>query len=553
MADAGHDMTDALLKETERKVKREYERAYRETQRKLKAYWKDIEGQAAKQRELLNAGKISQKDYDDWMLRHAAMGKRWEDMRDNLAQDYYNYNQIARSIVKGYQPEVYALNHNYATYQVEHSGGIDTAYTLYDKQTVERLIREDQVLMPDPSPRKKAQIARNKAMQWNKQALQSALTQGILQGESIPEIADRIARTVSVRNYNDSVRYARTMFTSAENAGRYDGYRRADKMGIDLTIEWCATLDHRTRHDHRMMHGQRTTVDEPFMTPDGYTIYYPADCTGESNAPQKEIWNCRCTLLAWVKGFERDTVKSSPKMGEMSFEEWQNEHAPKGKDDLVLTLGRQYSMSDLTIREEKSYNFSDGTSGGVRKTGKATIYTTPDGIEFVYPKGYNKKHQTLTPEQLLAAYNRVPEEIRSRGQTQIIVQDVYNPMDSYWRKTYKGFTHSYMIGGKDINIWRHDYAHDDAYLTEALAHEMAHWIDWQGTYPVGPRFSGGSEWADAMAKDLALSGVKSPTKYGANAPVEDFAESFAQLTNDIIGFKERFPNRYKIIAEMLKK
>lgn len=329
MADAGHDMTDALLKETERKVKREYERAYRETQRKLKAYWKDIEGQAAKQRELLNAGKISQKDYDDWMLRHAAMGKRWEDMRDNLAQDYYNYNQVARSIVKGYQPEVYALNHNYATYQVEHSGGIDTAYTLYDKQTVERLIREDQVLMPDPSPRKKAQIARNKAMQWNKQALQSALTQGILQGESIPDIADRIARTVSVRNYNDSVRYARTMFTSAENAGRYDGYRRADKMGIDLTIEWSATLDGRTRHDHRMMHGQRRNVDEPFETPDGYKIYYPADCTGESNAPQSEIWNCRCTLLAWVKGFERDTVKSSPKMGEMSFEEWQHEKEPK--------------------------------------------------------------------------------------------------------------------------------------------------------------------------------------------------------------------------------
>lgn len=94
-------------------------------------------------------------------------------------------------------------------------------------------------------------------------------------------------------------------------------------MGIELTIEWVATLDNRTRHDHRLMHGQRTTVDEPFHTPDGYTIYYPADCTEESDAPQSEIWNCRCTLRPMVKGFERDTVKESPKMGDMTFEEWQ--------------------------------------------------------------------------------------------------------------------------------------------------------------------------------------------------------------------------------------
>ena len=327
--DKGHEMTDALIKECEKRVKKEYEQAYRETQRKLRQYWKDIEGQAAKKREQWQAGEISEKDYTDWLRRKAGMGKRWEDMRDNLAQDYYSYNQIARSIVKGYQPDAYALNHNFATYQIEHDGGIDTFYSLYDRQTVERLIREDQILMPEPSEQKKREIARNKDMQWNHQQLQSALTQGILQGETIPQLADRIANTVSVRNYNSSVRYARTMMTSAQNAGRYDGYRRAKRMGIDLTIEWSATLDGRTRHDHRMMHGQRREVDEPFETPDGFTILYPADCTGESDVPQQEIWNCRCTLLAWVKGFEGETVKSSPKMGNMSFEEWQNAKAPK--------------------------------------------------------------------------------------------------------------------------------------------------------------------------------------------------------------------------------
>ena len=329
MADIGHERTDKLIKETEKKVAREYARAQKEVQRKLERYFARVQAEAEEKRQQYEAGEISLKDYKDWILRKTAMGKRWEDLRDNLAEDYHNANQIAKSIVKGYQADVYALNHNYATYQIEHDGGIDSFYTLYDKATVERLIRDDQILMPPPGPKMKAQIAANKDMQWNMQQLQSALTQAVLQGESIPEFAKRISNTVAVRNYNSSVRYARTMMTSAENAGRYDGYRRATKMGIDLTIEWSATLDGRTRHDHRMMHGQRREVDEPFVTPDGFEIMYPADCTGESDVPQHEIWNCRCTLLAWVKGFEGDTVTDSPKMGEMSFDEWQHEHEPK--------------------------------------------------------------------------------------------------------------------------------------------------------------------------------------------------------------------------------
>lgn len=86
------------------------------------------------------------------------------------------------------------------------------------------------------------------------------------------------------------------MATSAQNAGRYESYRRAKGMGIDLTIEWAAVLDNRTRHSHRQMHGQRREVDEPFTITDGghtFNIMWPADCnSSQSNAPQKEIWNC---------------------------------------------------------------------------------------------------------------------------------------------------------------------------------------------------------------------------------------------------------------------
>lgn len=161
------------------------------------------------------------------------------------------------------------------------------------------------------------------------------------------------------------MRYARTMTTGAQNAGRYEAYRRADRLGVDLVIEWQATLDGRTRHEHRMMHGQRRKVDEPFRTPDGYTIYYPADSSGSSDVPQREIWNCRCTLLSWVKGFEGETVKASPKMGGMSFEEWQEEKAhpdtQADRDQFAeyrKLLGKDAPTSYYQFREIK-YNDAD--------------------------------------------------------------------------------------------------------------------------------------------------------------------------------------------------
>lgn len=323
MADEGHVLTDKLLKKLEKDVASEYRTATREMQAKLTAYLEKTEAQRQVQEGLLNAGKITEKEYKNWCYRHTMVGKRWKEMCETLAQDMHNANQIALGMTKDKMPDVYALNANYATYQIETGGRIDTGFTLYNHDTAEYLLGDQRQLMPKPSSRKAAQIAANKDMQWNMRKIQSAVLQGVLQGESPYKVAERLQQ-VGQMNCNSAVRYARTMTTSAQNAGRYEAYRRADKLGVDLVIEWQATLDDRTRHDHRLMHGQRTDVDKPFRTPDGFTIYYPADCTGDSDAPQSEIWNCRCTLLSWVKGFEGDTVKESDKMDGMSFEEWQD-------------------------------------------------------------------------------------------------------------------------------------------------------------------------------------------------------------------------------------
>lgn len=291
MADRGHELTDEILNNLETRIADEYAVATRDMQRKLREYMEKFKAEDEKQKALLKAGKITKKEYKDWRYRHMMVGKRWEAMKDVLAQDLEHASDIALKIAGEKMADVYALNANFATYQIEHDAKIDTGFTLYNHDTAEYLLKDERQLMPGPSTRKAKEIAANEAMQWDKQKIQSAVLQGVLQGEGPHKVAERL-RQVGQMGYNASVRYARTMTTSAQNAGRYNSFRRARDLGVDLTIEWMATLDGRTRHAHRMMHGQRTTVDEPFHTPDGYTIYYPADSSGMSDAPQQEIWNC---------------------------------------------------------------------------------------------------------------------------------------------------------------------------------------------------------------------------------------------------------------------
>lgn len=317
MIDAGHRLTDKKLEELEELVGAEYKRAHRDMVGKLNAYMAQFQAEDRAQQALLRAGKITQKEYQDWQKRHIMMGARWQAMRDTLAEDYHNTNVIARKLAYGTMKDVYALNHNYAVYQIQHDAKIQFAYTLYDRRTVERILRDNPKLFHDPGKRMQARIAANRDLRWNRRQVNSAIMQGIMQGEPINKIARRL-ELVTERNWNAAVRNARTAVTGAQNAGRVDGYRDAQEMGVKLMQEWVATIDSRTRHEHRYLNGQRVPVGEPFETEEGDKIMYP----GDPDAEDYLVYNCRCTIVGQIDGYETDRVEESPKMGEMTYDEW---------------------------------------------------------------------------------------------------------------------------------------------------------------------------------------------------------------------------------------
>jgi SPP1 gp7 family putative phage head morphogenesis protein len=194
---------------------------------------------------------------------------------------------------------VYAINHNYATFEIEQQSQLDTSYTLYSRESVERMYRDNPKLYHDPGKENASKLAKGEIKAWNKRKVQSVITQGILQGESIPQLTKRLER-VTGGAHAAAIRNARTMITGTQNAGRIDAMDRAKDMGIPVRKQWLATLDTRTRILHRELDGKIADTDKPF-TVEGYKIMFPGDPTAHPG----NVYNCRCTLTTKIIGFKR--------------------------------------------------------------------------------------------------------------------------------------------------------------------------------------------------------------------------------------------------------
>ena len=318
--DRGEKDTIKELNKLERKINREYAEAIKDIEFKLSDYLRRFESKDKRWREWVENGSKTVEEYQKWRLGQMAVGKRWSDQKEAIAKGLFDVNTDLREIIRNEMPEVFAQNFNFATYQLEKSAKVDTAFTLYNREAAERILKENPDLLPPMGRRVKGLITQGKAVAWDMQKLQSVMVQGILQGDSIPHLATRLAKGVGESDRNAAIRNARTMATAAQNAGRVAAYARADELGVEMEQMWVATLDDRTRHSHRELNGETQKVGEPFSN----GCYYPADPAGDPS----EVYNCRCTLRGVVKGLERKAYKYRDESGMdgMSYDEWKNAH-----------------------------------------------------------------------------------------------------------------------------------------------------------------------------------------------------------------------------------
>lgn len=327
--DIAYDETERILAEMIAEIESVYGQAYVELHDKASEYLAWFQAEDVKQRKMFQDGVITAKEYQNWRMRKMFEGRHWYAMAETMAVDLSNSNLIAMSIIGGYLPEVYAINGNWAAYQIEKATTVNLSFELFDEQTIERLIREHPDLLPKPS------VNIPLDMQWNKQNLQSAVVQSILQGESVDQCADRLA-SVTDMNQSSAIRNAKTMVTSAQNGGRQDCYERAESMGIKMLKRWLATLDGHTRPSHRELDGVAIPVNDVFAN----GCMYP----GDPNGDPAEVYNCRCKSIPAFPDQDFSQFERNSRLEDMTYDEWKNAHGGEPIFKKARNANRDYDM-----------------------------------------------------------------------------------------------------------------------------------------------------------------------------------------------------------------
>ena len=357
--DRGQRDTERIVKRIKSRIDKEYRLAIGEIEDGLKGYFKRFEKKDETWRKWVTSGERTKDEWAKWRVGQMAAGKRWDDQKSAIAQRLVTANSRAKQIIYQYAPEVYAENFNFATYQVEKDAKITTAFTLYSKESVERLVKDDPDILPAMGRKTAQNIAEGKAIRWNRQHVQSVMIQGIMQGDSIPKLATRLATKVGDSDRKAAIRNARTLMTGTQNAGRVAAYKRAQDIGVDLEQMWIATLDGRTRHSHRWLDGEIRPVGEQFSN----GLEYPADPHGDAS----EVYNCRCSLRGVVKGLEAKArqYRDTSAIDGMSYDEWRNAKATSKDIEAPDKVARSAKQGYLASYRNNGIIQDNKTSGAI--------------------------------------------------------------------------------------------------------------------------------------------------------------------------------------------
>lgn len=294
MADYGVRKTDAQLRELEKRIKEVYAKAEQEVLEKLKSFEERHATRDEKYRQMVKDGKMSKDDYTAWLRGQVFQRKQWKAKLTSIQDTLYHADKVAQQMINDGRANPFIDNAVFFGKKIGDETGLKASFGSYDHKTVRRLIKDN----PDILPPKKG-VNKDKAYEWYNKIINQSVTQGIIQGESVAQIAKRISEATGQKLSAAMMRQARTAYTGSQNAGRMEMLREAKKMGINVRKQWLTVGDNRVRHAHVDLDGAEEEVEEPFVNDIG-EIMYP----GDPDADPDNVWNCRCTLTYFYPDYE---------------------------------------------------------------------------------------------------------------------------------------------------------------------------------------------------------------------------------------------------------
>jgi len=141
-------------------------------------------------------------------------------------------------------------------------------------------------------------------------AIESAITQGMIQGRSYQQTARNI-NDIATTGYKNALRIARTEGHRNQQAGHYAMSQQAKNEGLDVKRMIVSTLDNRTRRQSAIMDEQKEDENGMFTYPNGHKYAMP----GNTGVPGYDI-NDRESTIDIIEGMDPEERTGKVKVGE---------------------------------------------------------------------------------------------------------------------------------------------------------------------------------------------------------------------------------------------
>lgn len=277
---------DDRLDDLEDRLTALYANAYNDIASEFDDFTSSFEEADKRMRARYLEGEITKEEYTNWRRKELLKAKGYKLTLAEITDVLVNTDVAAMALVAGELPSVIAESYNFMAslgWAAADEAGLSVGtFQIYNARTVQALIKDNPDLLPS--------IDIPEDLKWNKDRINREITQGIIQGDSMPEIADRL-RQVTTMDENAAIRNARTSMTYAENLGRDNAYNDMKDKGMPVAKKWSATMDDRTRATHRQLNG--TYANEEGYFGEGI-LETLLKCPGDPRGDAQEIYNCRC-------------------------------------------------------------------------------------------------------------------------------------------------------------------------------------------------------------------------------------------------------------------
>ena len=285
------------LNRLRRRILRVYGTARREMTEQLTEFLAKYKQLDEHKRQQLEAGEITESDYRTWLRNQVFQSELMHQKLDSITQTCTTAQQTAYKLARDEQYDIFSLGANYAFYELEQAAGVAFNLTLYNTESVKRLLLENPKLVPN----KRIKSESNKT--YDARVFNRYVTKGIIQGKSVHDIATQAVKGMADTEVHWAMNNAITALTGAQNAGTMQQLRNAQALGIEVQKRWNSNLDYRTRETHRLLDQETADLDEPFKV-QGYEIMYP----GDPNAAPEMVYHCRCKLTSALVQYPRQNA-----------------------------------------------------------------------------------------------------------------------------------------------------------------------------------------------------------------------------------------------------